>query len=277
MKYYDDVNKGLLFFKDNNVTKNYWDIQWLKKYRFLDNKVLELNPKSFVCRITRKFLNPKDGPILEGGCGLGNNVFSLTKLGYYAIGIDNAKFTVERIKRIYPEINIKFGDIRKLSFPDNHFSGYWSIGVLEHFFTGYNDIAKEIYRTLKSRGYLFLVVPYMSPFRQFKSRFKLYKIFNKELYNLSKKPKNFYQFVVNKKYLIKKFENLGFILKYMESIDGIKGFKEENFFCRFFIGRFLQLMYDINRSKILLNIRSIINKLLAKFSGHMILLVLQKE
>ncbi len=277
MKYYDERNKELLYFKKNNIAEKYWDIHWLKEYRFPKNKVLKFNPTSHVCRITRKFLNPKDGPILEGGCGVGNYVFSLIKLGYNAIGVDNAKSTIKRIKKFYPKINIEFGDIRKLSFPDNYFSGYLSIGVIEHFFKSYDEVVKEMYRTLKSKGYLFLAIPYMSPFRLFKSRVNLYRIFNNELYNLSKTPKKFYQYALNKKKLIKKFENLGFILKYMEAVDGIKGFKDEIFFCKFFIGRFLQLIYEKNRGKFFLSIKGLMDKILVKFSGHMILLVLQKE
>ncbi|MFX1504005.1 MAG: hypothetical protein ACFFDH_23790, partial [Promethearchaeota archaeon] len=68
----------------------------------------------------------------------------------------------------------------------------------------------------------------------------------------------------------------GFNLKYIEPYDGIKGLKEEIFFLKFFLKRFLQLLVDAENPKFIHLIKGLINKSLAKFFGHIILLVFQK-
>jgi len=55
-----------------------------------------------------------------------------------------------------------FSDVRKLNFPDHYFDGYWSLGVIEHFYKGYDEIIHKIYRVLHPGGFLFLTVPEMS-------------------------------------------------------------------------------------------------------------------
>ena len=274
MKYYDSENNRLLYFSDFKVKAEFWDNHWLinkpNHYKF------KFNPKLLINKITQRFLAPKDGPILEGGCGLGDKVYLLKRKNYNVVGIDTAKLTIEKIKKEYPEINIKFGDVRDIPFPNNYFIGYWSLGVIEHFFNGYNEIAKEMYRVLKQNGYLFLTFPYMSPFRKFKARSHLFKLFNNKYYKLEKNPETFYQYVLNLNDVIYNFKNLGFKLIYKSPEDGIKGFKDEIFFLKFFIKTFLQLLYNTNKPTFIRKIKRIIDIILARFSAHMMLLVLQK-
>lgn len=275
MIYFDKKRKKILHFR-KKMRKNFWDLHWLKNSDILMTNVLNFNPKSLVCRITQRFLIPEDGPILEGGCGLGNNVYQLKRMNFDATGIDSAKATIRRLKKEVPEIKVQLADVRKIPFPDNYFAGYWSLGVIEHFFEGYDEIAKEMKRVIKLKGYLFLSFPYMSPFRKLKVNFHLYKVMNQNFYLNKAASRIFYQYILNKDEVIKDFNNIGLKLKYAEPFGGIKGFKDEIFFLKFFIKRFLQILYDKRNSNFINRIKGFLDKILVKFFGHSILLVFQK-
>ena len=275
MKYFDINNKRLLFFQ-KNYKNGFWDAYWLKNWDKLKNKIFIFNKNSLVNNITSRFLQPKDGPILEGGCGLGNYVYSLSCMGYDVIGIDYAKNIIKKVKNEVPSLNIEFGDVSHLRFPDSCFAGYWSLGVIEHYFNGYFGIINEMYRVITSKGYLFITFPYMSFLRNCIAKFNLYKIFNNEFYKEKKIPKSFYQYALNKDSVIKDFREIGFNLKFSLPLAGIKGLKDEIFFMKFFLRRFLQLLYDAKKPYILRLLKGLIDKALLKFSGHSILLVFQK-
>lgn len=203
MKYYDPSRKQLVYIREE-PTPDYWDRHW--NAANIRRRVLRPRKYSYVVRITKKYLKPSDGPILEGGCGLGFHVESLGMNGYKCIGIDNAVKTVRALQRNIPELDIRLGDVRKLSFPDNYFAGYWSIGVIEHFWDGYNDIAEEMSRVIEPDGYLFLSFPYMSWYRKVSAKLGSYKEFNNQ--NVD----SFYQFALNAEDVITNFEKMGFRL-----------------------------------------------------------------
>lgn len=123
-------------------------------------------------------------------------------------------------------------------------------------------------------GYIFLTFPYMSPFRQFKTKLNLYKVINKKYNELKGVSRIFYQYVYDVNYIIKNFQDLSFKLKFISPWDGIKGFKDEVFIFKFFFKRFLQLLYVSSKFKL---IKRFFDKILSKFSAHMILLVFQKK
>ena len=129
---------------------------------------------TYVTRITRKYLRPVDGVILEGGCGDAVHVAALAASGYRCIGIDSAEQTVSALQSAFPELDVRLGDVRHLDFDDAAFAGYWSIGVIEHFWDGYGPIVQEMSRVVRTGGYLFLTFPYMSPVRRLKARLGLY-------------------------------------------------------------------------------------------------------
>ena len=261
MKYYDIQRNQLLFFY-RDLKEDYWDNHWEVYWDKLKDQIYKFNRKSLICKITNMFLKPKDGPILEGGCGLGQNVFNLNNLNYDCIGIDYAENTIKKIKELMPELKIKFANIKKIPFRDNEFAGYWSLGVIEHFFNGYNDILEEMKRVLKPKGFLFISFPYMSPLRVLKSKVNLYKIFNNDFYKKFKNPIHFYQFALNKDQVIKDIEGFGFKLRYYKISSGVKGFKDEIFVFKFFFKKFLQILYDNEKSKIVYLIREILDKFL---------------
>ena len=127
------------------------------------------------------------------------------------------------IKSAVPELNIKLGDVRSLPFEDGSFDGYWSMGVIEHFWNGYDDISKEMLRVLRLGGYSFLTFPYMSSLRKWKAKHNKYV----EWKNNNSEPEGFYQFALSDQHVLSHFNDLGFELVDQSGQDGIKGLKDE--------------------------------------------------
>jgi len=275
IKILDWNNKRILIFK-KNMSDKFWDQHWLQ-ILYEKNKIkYSFTPKSLVSKVTKMFLNPKDGPILEGGCGIGNHIYTLSKMNYNIFGIDNSPATIRVLKKNAPFLNVELGDVRELPFPANHFIGYWSIGVIEHYYNGYLEIAKEMYRVIKPKGYLFLTFPFMSQIRALKTKLHLYRFFENELSSSKMITENFYQYILNDFNVIEDFKKLGFELIYKTPQGGIKGLKDENLFLKFFVNRFLNLLYHVKRPKLIRKMKRGLDKILEKFSAHMVLLVFQK-
>lgn len=213
-------------------------------------------------------MKPEEGIILEGGCGRGKNVASLVNNGYRVIGIDYAEKTVSILNQCVPVLDIRLGDVRKLPFDDNYFIGYWSLGVIEHFWEGYESIALEMSRVLKDNGYLFLTFPYMSPLRRIKGKLRLYDLWQKTV-----PSNNFYQFALNSRLVIGDFQKLGFKLVRTLPWDGIKGTKDEIVI----IKPLLQKLYDYKGNNIFIKfIRMSISMIMSPIAGHNVLLILKK-
>ncbi|MGR3318584.1 MAG: class I SAM-dependent methyltransferase, partial [Candidatus Anammoxibacter sp.] len=102
---------------------------------------------------------------------------SLHKAGFDAYGVDIAQDTVRTIRKRRPEIKIEIADVRKLPFSDEYFDGYWSLGVIGHFYDGYDKVFHEMRRIIRGGGYLFLSFPHMSFLRNCKVRRNKYLSF----------------------------------------------------------------------------------------------------
>jgi len=110
----------------------------------------------------RRYL-PRDAPVLEGGCGRGQYVLALSRLGYDVHGVEYAEETVRAIREAEPSLKVQAADLRALPFPDGFFGGYVSLGVIEHYWGGPSGILGEARRVLRPSGALLLSVPHFSP------------------------------------------------------------------------------------------------------------------
>ncbi len=154
MKFYDKQHNRLLFILKKS-TESFWTEKWLANDL---KEAIEKKGNSIVSAFTQKYL-PKGAVILEGGCGTRVQVYCLSKLGYEAVGVDFSKKTVDSVNALGYSFHIQYGDVEDLNFKNNHFDGYWSQRVIEHFWNGYNKIALEMFRVLKPKGYLFVTFP----------------------------------------------------------------------------------------------------------------------
>lgn len=260
---YDSQNKRLALFREK-ATPEFWDHHW--RDEDLKKEISSGKTHYFIKHFTRRFV-PQGGRILEGGCGIGHVVHSLQALGYEAYGVDFAKETVETVQKLFPNLQISVQDVKNMNFPDGYFDAYWSLGVIEHFWDGYDDIIKEAYRVIKPGGYLFLSFPVMSPLRKLKARLGCYKALDSTV-----KADNFYEFVLDANLVARGLDGQGFVKICAYSYDALKGLKDE-------IGvfkPFLTALYNA-RGVFARGIRFGMTLLLGNLTGHMVLLVLKKK
>jgi len=266
MKYFDKQNNRLVFV-EKSASPDYWDSHWdIQNFK----KIVENGIKNrLITKTTLKFIRPsKSKRVLEGGCGNGQFVYLFDKMGYDSYGIDYAPKTVAKIKTIFPDLKVSAGDVRKLDFADNYFDGYWSIGVIEHFFDGYESIISEMERIIKPGGFLFVIFPHLSILRKIKIKFGCYPIFDEKNADL----KNFYQFAFDQRSVIKEIKKHDFTLVQTIHDNGIKGLKDEISLLK----PSLQKLYD-SRNILSRIINYGLSITLSAFSGHAILLVFRKQ
>jgi len=219
MPYFDKQNNRLIYL-EKQATPDFWDSHW-KLDHFVRTKLLNVRDTP-VTTVLKKYIKPEDGMILEGGCGNALQVAALVNNGYQCIGVDYAPRTVRIINEAIPELSVCLGDVRHLNFEDAHFAGYLSLGVIEHFWEGYETIGLEMARVIKPFGYLFLAFPYMSPLRKLKGRLGFYP-----MWKPSQNPSNFYQFALDHKLVTQSFLKRGFYLLEAIPMLGLRATKDE--------------------------------------------------
>lgn len=256
-KFYDKKNNRLVYV-NKSATSDFWDEHWASGDI---SKVIYSMPNSWIVKVTKRFL-PYNSQILEGGCGPAKHVYALQKHNYNVVGVDYAKNTVDNLKKVAPELNIVLGDVFDLPFNDNSFDGYWSLGVIEHFWDGYDVIIDEMKRTIKSNGYLFITFPQMSILRKMKAKINKYKT----LTSVKKEPKGFYQFALDPHNVIENVQKRGFKLVLKESRDGLKGIKDEVKY----LNHCLSNISNLKLKKIISELGNMLNY------GHICLLVFKR-
>lgn len=269
MKIYDKQQDCLVFY-EKKVTSNFWDEHWDKYYSGNLKKTIEnYKTNRYIIGLTKRYLDTKEGRVLEGGCGIGGYVYCLQRKGYNVYGVDSAEKTIKRVKETFSNLNVSVDDVRNLSFSDCYFGIYYSFGVIEHFIDGYDEIIKEAYRVLKPNGYFIITFPQISVLRRIKILLDAYSNKNQRISD----EFEFYQFAFNPLSVIRNLQRHGFKLISRKGEDGLRGFKQA-----FPVFRpILQRLYDYRGENYIIRaIRLIINKTLAPFCGHMCQLVMQK-
>jgi len=109
---------------------------------------------------------PREGWILEAGCGTGLWVRRFLERGYNTIGMDYALETLLRSKDIAPDLPMLGGDILCLPFRNESLAAYVSFGVVEHIEEGPRNALREVYRVLRPGGVALVSVPYENLWRR---------------------------------------------------------------------------------------------------------------
>lgn len=267
MKKFYDHRGNRLVFVSHKASPVFWDQHWSTSD--LKQTILRGAANKFYTNITRRYLSPsKKTKVLDGGCGRGEVVYALSQAGYNAHGVDFAKHTAQGINQTMPHLSISYGNITQLDFPDNYFDGYWSLGVIEHYYHGYQNITREMYRVINRGGYLFITYPYLSPLRKIKIALGSYP----SLKTRANEPSNFYQFALDKNTVTRDLSALGFILKYQRPVDGFKGLRDE-------VSLIQPLLRKINTNPaaIMRYLRAAIAEVATPISGHIMLQVFKKQ
>ena len=259
-RFFDPDNNRLVYINEK-ADAQMWEKRWsnIDISRMHNPKTLTWIKKKIV-DTTKQYL-PHGGLLLEGGCGTGEKVAALEVAGHNVIGLDYATSTLQRVKTVSSGLTLIGGDLRALPCKDSLFDGYWSLGVIEHFYDGWEPIAHEMARVIKPGGILFLTFPVMSPLRQTKANLGMYSEYRES----SLARRSFYQFALNPDDVISRFGDLGFSLEETQYFNGIMGLSQEFPFLRLPLKVCYKLAHGISES------------LLSRYCSHVIFLVLRNQ
>ncbi len=210
-----------LFYFNSKPKSTLWDQMWSSRTLTQELVACEIETAPRTSFLT--FI-PKNGKILDAGCGFGKWVLYLTRRGYNIIGLDNNELVIKRLKNYDNSLQVEFGDIQKLRYPDDHFDAYISMGVVEHFEEGPLSVLKEAYRVLKPGGLIFVSTPMVNIIRKIVIQpilnilLRLYSSF------LIYKSNRDTQAVNNSKFTTKKKRKYYHFLEYRYSIKELKSF-----------------------------------------------------
>lgn len=162
---------------------------------------------------------PKQGRILEAGCGLGQFVVALRVRGFEVEGVDYAAQTIQELQKRFPQIPFRVGDVTRLDAPDGYYRGYISLGVMEHLEEGPDLFLNEAHRVIEKGGIACISVPYVNFLRRLKARLGLYRGDANVL--------PFYQYAYSAKEFSQILEQAGFDVVATYQYGGYKGVKDE--------------------------------------------------
>jgi len=136
-----------------------WDAHWRGRKGLKD----DLSDEPLWPTIRDALSRP--GRLLEAGCGTGQWVQFLGKMGHDAVGIDYAPSGLEVGRAHNPSLELLQADFRNLPFDDESFDYVVSFGAIEHDIGGPEDALREFYRVLKPNGKLMCSVPCLNFYR----------------------------------------------------------------------------------------------------------------
>lgn len=226
MKFHDASAQRLIE-THQAATAAYWDQKWST------GPVGSFQPVAVqpYIALTRRWLPPQ-ARILEGGCGNGGKVAALTAAGFRVTGVDYAEATIARLQAAMPQLDVRLDDVFRLQLADGSFDGYWSFGVIEHFWDGYQGLLAEAARVLRPGGMLFLTFPAMSPLRRAKAALRLYRRWPAQPGftapgTASPAPAGFYQFMLDPLVVCRHLRAAGFVPEPPALIQASHGLKNE--------------------------------------------------
>jgi SAM-dependent methyltransferase len=108
---------------------------------------------------------PREGAILDAGCGLARWVIYLRERGYHVFGVDRSQTALRQTQR-FTAVALFAGDTLQLPVKDESLAAVISLGVIEHVRSGPVPSLRELRRVLKPAGVALVAVPYNNPWRR---------------------------------------------------------------------------------------------------------------
>lgn len=180
---------------------------------------------------------PRQGRILEAGCGLGQWVLALRARGWDAEGVEWADETVRAVKQRLPDLPVRPGDVTALDVADGTYAGYISLGVVEHREQGPQPFLTEAFRVLAPGGIAMISVPFFNSVRQWRAR--------KGAYAGAPKGLEFYQYAFMQDEFADLVRQAGFHIEEITSYSPVKGLKDELSWLKWL--RFTRWAYRLDR------------------------------
>jgi len=102
-------------------------------------------------------LLPKNGKVLDAGCGSARDSAYMISKGYSAQGIDLSEGLLAEAKKIHPEVPTQLMSLTEISFPATYFDGIWCKAALLHLDRKeIPRVLKDFRKILKPNGILFI-------------------------------------------------------------------------------------------------------------------------
>ena len=133
--------------------------KWQSVYRVdsfqkaLDKKILD--------RFIRYLNVPRNGKVLDAGCGTGEHTLNLARCGFQCIGVDVSEYVLQRAMKqasensLTSQVSFVQAALGDLPFPDAHFDAMHCRGVLMHI-PCWREALQQICRVLKMGGRLII-------------------------------------------------------------------------------------------------------------------------
>lgn len=163
------VEDGRLVYYHKSANQEYWEDVWAKEITKEYYEPYLAGKLAYFAPIFKRHL-PRNGAILEAGCGTAQIVTALRANNYNCIGLDYAFKAMQRAGQIVEGLRLVCGDITALGISTNAFDAIISIGVVEHRRLGPDIFLQEMRRILKPGGVLLISVPYFNPLRRWRAR-----------------------------------------------------------------------------------------------------------
>jgi len=109
---------------------------------------------------------PKQGLIVDAGCGVARWPIYLRQRGYRVFGLEWSHDACLIAKRTDPGLEVLRSDVRRTPLADASVDAVMSLGVVEHDEAGPIEALREARRILKPDGVMVLAVPYNNPLRR---------------------------------------------------------------------------------------------------------------
>jgi len=209
---------GRLAYWGRPADPSYWDDVWKERITRYAYQWAERGELPWIEWAVETYL-PQSGRVLEAGCGLGQYVLALLRRGFRAEGVEWARETVEAVKALYPDLPIRHGDVMNLDVPEGTYTGYISLGVVEHRRDGPEPFLREAFRVLSEDGRALVSVPYMNVARRVKAALGMYRGRAEGL--------SFYQYAFTSREFQQILSNCGFSVIDEAPYDGLKGLRDE--------------------------------------------------
>lgn len=207
-----------LAFYSETADAAFWDHHWRGNVSIDNYKAAIEGKLLYLAEPVKKWL-PKKGKVIEAGCGAGQYVVAMKENGYDVEGVDFAEDTIAELKVLFPDISFRVGDVTNLDVPDGYYSGYVSLGVIEHRKAGPEPFLKEASRIVAKDGIALISVPYFSSLRRLKARLNLYRRPTEALH--------FYQYAFTKEELSTLLTEHGFEVLDTFNYFPVEGFLQE--------------------------------------------------
>lgn len=162
---------------------------------------------------------PRDGLIIEAGCGNGNTARTIRAAGFDIEGIDFAPQVIDANRAIDPGGRYRVGDVRALEYASGSLAGYISLGVVEHFDDATRrQILQEAARCLRPGGVAMVTVPHYNALRSVRYG----------LLSRGAPPKDvpFYQYFLRAGELVSELRAVGLRVDLVDAYDAYKGLKD---------------------------------------------------